>query len=321
MIKVLFICHGNKWYNSGSMVQKFTSSGGNAMKRIPLTAVSLLAVLAILAAAVFFYVRSDLDPAISAALEPILSDSTFFVKATLEQETPYLEGTSYRYTFRSEQDFSNNLRLEQDGTFSVYSFTSGLYEPGQTYCLFLTGEESYMADTIMYIPVDENFVAQYMDKSLFDQVDILSSNLTSWEISAFALEREIKSYVKSAAKSIQSKTVDTFSSDAYPTLESTVAAADAIWLVTIRSCQSLNPNASICSYRIDQVLRENLETTSEGDTFHGVFPTAQVTPGSQYYLVLADTGNYEYQPFTFDHWLIPSESVESSELLDLLAAD
>lgn len=258
------------------------------------------------------------DAAVYDSLESIMNDTTFFVKAALKEETPYLEGTSYRYQFSLIDDYAGNMRTEDGAIFNVYSFTSGLYEAGETYYLFLTAQESYMANTIMYMAVDDRLILQYDDRLLFDRVNLSGMTLASMPSSASRLEHEICDYTEASAAAIQEKTAQVFSSDAFPTLESTVAAAEAIWLVTILSCEAVNPNASICEYRIDHVFRGNTETAPVGSEFNGIYPTEKISAGSQYYLVLADVGDYEYRPFSFDHWLIPAESEESAELLAML---
>ncbi len=258
------------------------------------------------------------DAVVYDSLESIMKDTTFYVKAVLKEETPYLEGTSYRYQFSLIDDYAGNMRTENGDIFYVYSLTSGQYEASETYYLFLTAQESYMANTIMYMAVDDQLILQYDDRLLFDRVNLPGMTLASMPSSASRLEHEICDYTEASAAVIKEKTAQVFSSDAYPTLESTVAAADAIWLVTIQSCEAMNPNASICEYRIDHVFRGNTETTPVGSEFNGMYPTEKISAGSQYYLVLADVGDYEYRPFSFDHWLIPTESEESAELLTII---
>lgn len=104
--------------------------------------------------------------------ESILADATFYVKARFIEETTYLEGTSYQYTYELIEDYGENLR-PQDGTyFHVYTMVSGLYEPGEVYYLFLQGTEAYMADTIMYTFVNDSFIAHYEDDIFAARVSI-----------------------------------------------------------------------------------------------------------------------------------------------------
>lgn len=254
------------------------------------------------------------------SIESIMSASTFYVKATLIQETPYLKDVSYRYTFKLMDDYAGNMRLDNEGTFSVYSLLSGQYEVGETYYLFLNAEESYMADTIMYEAVGNPTVLRYDEGWFSNQihVDSLPDSSDTLSISPSTFEDEICEYTEDTLSTIQERTNETFISDNYPSLDSTVVAADAIWLVTIQNCEELNSNAGICEYKIEHVFRGNVETADVGSVFNGIFPTGTVTIGGQYYLLLADIGEYEYRPFTFDHWLIPAKSEESEALLTLL---
>lgn len=244
--------------------------------------------------------------------ESILADATFYVKARFIEETAYLEGTSYQYTYELIEDYGENLR-PQDGTyFHVYAMVSGLYKPGEVYYLFLQGTEAYMADTIMYTFVNDSFIAHYEDDIFAARVSI---NVE--EPSAVAtFENQVQQYAHSEA--VEERTMNTFVSDEYLTLEDNVAAADAIWLITILDKQDMNPNSSLCSYRIEQVFRGNIETAPEGSVFNGLYPRAQVENGCSYYVLLKDVGNFEYQPFTFEHWLIGDGSEESMALLELI---
>lgn len=246
--------------------------------------------------------------------ETILADATFYVKARFIEETAYLEGTSYQYTYELIEDYGENLR-PQDGTcFHVYAMVSGLYEPGEVYYLFLQGTEAYMADTIMYTFVNDSFIARYEGGIFTAGVSVNGETPTAID----TFENQVQQYAHSEA--VEERTRNTFVSDEYLTLEDNVAAADAIWLITILDKQDMNPNASLCTYRIEQVFRGNIETAPEGSVFNGMYPREQVENGCSYYVLLKDVGNFEYQPFTFEHWLIGDESEESIALLALIDA-
>jgi hypothetical protein len=59
------------------------------------------------------------------SFETVMEGATFYVKATLVEETPYLENTSWQYKFELVEDYAGNMRLEDDGkSFYLYSFLS-----------------------------------------------------------------------------------------------------------------------------------------------------------------------------------------------------
>lgn len=252
------------------------------------------------------------EAAVIESYEDVLEKAIFFVKARFVEQTDYLQGTSYQYTYELLEDYGGNIRPQDGNRFHVYSMTAGLYEPGETYYLFMQGTESYMAGTVMYTFVEDSFIVQF-EKGIF--TDKVQANLEV-PSSAKEFEDQVCSYAQD--EKIAEKTAEVFSSDAYLTLEDNVLSADAIWCIQILDKQEMNPNASSCKYRIEQVFRGNLETAPEGSVFTGMYPKAQVDEGNSYYVILKDTGDYEYRPFTFDHWLIPVGSEESLELMELL---
>lgn len=254
----------------------------------------------------------------------IMEDATFYVKATLIEEIPYLENTSWQYTFELVEDYVGNMRLENNSNiFYVYSFLSGQYKSGETYYLFLDAQESYMADTILYMAIEQSLVVQLNEGIFSDSIQITSESSavdadvlsTSVPSSVIGFERAVYEYAESHTVELEERTADIFSSDAYVSLESTIDAADAVWLITIQSLEELNPNASVCEYRLDRVLRGNTDTATSGDVFNGIFPTSKVAVGTQYCLLLRDVGNDQYEPFTFDYWIYPRESEESDYIL------
>ena len=235
-------------------------------------------------------------------------------------EEDYLEGTSYRYKFHAIADYANNLKTDEDGDFYVYSMIPGQFESGQTYYLFMNAFEAYMADTIMYQIVDSQYTLKRQQSFFKDNVNILKNNETL-NISNSTFENDLNSYVKSNSESIESKTANTFTSDSIDSLYAAVEYADAIWKITINSINEINPLASICEYKIDSVFRGNTDTAPEGSVFNCVFPTEKVETNGQYYVLLTDVGNYEYEPFSFEYWIYSTESESCDELVSIITEE
>ena len=256
------------------------------------------------------------------SVESVMDDAVFIVKGKLLKEEEYVAGLTYRYKFQLLQDYANNMRTDSsDESFYVYSHVSEQYEVSETYYLFLTAFEAYMAGTIMYEAVDDHCIIQdtssFLNKQVAISLDSADPACLSVEQSSF--ECELYNFSCSNSEIIAERTTSTFASDDYTTLTDAYYFADAIWKITITSSEEFNPEASICSYRIDQVFCGNTTTAPEGSVFQGIFPTDAVEINQQYYVLLSDVGDYEYEPFSFDFWLFPVESPDCLELLQLIS--
>ena len=263
------------------------------------------------------------DSAAYESVQAVMNDAAFFVKGKMLAEEEYLAGTSSRYKFQLLDDYAGNMRTDHDGdVFYVYALGSAQYEKNKTYYLFLTGFEAYKAGVVMYEPVDGCILQEH--QRLFRkevEIQFKSANSEGSTVEEASFEGELSDFVERNSAEIAAKTRDTFRSDEITSLEAAYQYADAIWKITISSVEEINPEASICPYRIDAVFRGNIETAPEGSIFNGVYPTEAVESGKQYYVLLSDAGNYEYEPFSFDYWLFPAEAPETAALMELLTAD
>ena len=265
------------------------------------------------------------EPIVYDSVESIMADATFYVKGKMIAEEDYVQGTSYRYKFQLIEDYVGNMRFDNnEDLFYVYSMVSAQYDEGETYYLFMNAFEAYMAGVIMYETVDSSCVIQDNQTIFSEKVEVqLNSNdsqMVAFEKKSF--ESDVSTFVEINSEEIKAKTLDTFKSDEITSLEFAYDYADAIWKITIVSIvEEANPNAGIYEYRIDEVYRGNTETAPEGSVFYGIYPTEETVVNNQYYVLLSDIGDYQYEPASFDFWLFPVNTPETNELVEMIAAD
>lgn len=256
----------------------------------------------------------------------LFDGATFFARGTIK-ECVDDENT---YSVSVEEDYAGNLFTRDDGTIILVGEAPSYvypdryeYEVGKEYFFILTGWSSprlKSIDTVYYYPVEESVYLETDGNgiSVISQNGIDADSYGEWDTTT--LDAAIREYVDKNSELLQKKTKEEIPDYSAGSLQQAVNMSDGIWKITINETIGTEGISCISSYHVDAVIKGDPDYLNE--SFNMPMPNELVEEGGEYIILLSyvDNGNYiELRVVFEDYWLLPIDSDEAAQVLDMFA--
>ncbi len=265
---------------------------------------------------------TDASSVVYTSFQEVLDEAAFYVKATAISAQDIGTGV-IEYRFSLEEDYAGNLETTDDGEFCVYDEAEGVYTVGSTYYLTLTAKTTAKYRSIGVILYEAVSAEQILleEDGMVCIEESAGTNVVDAGVSADAasdpspveasdiFEAALAQYVEENTEEIAERAEEAIPDTSAGSLEQAMEQADAIWQITIEDGYAANTYFSVCTYRVDQVIKGDASYAAQ--TFSETIPTQWYTEDGTYLLLLCEVQRESYAELSVvfdDYWLLPLDS-------------